>query len=469
MKNNANSAKVDLNTFRLTPMGRFWYALGDFGYNFMYYWINTYMVIYFTDTMGIKAGMVSVMLLAIRLFDALNDPIIGSMADRTRSRWGRYRPWYMAGSIVMSILIVVIFACNPNWEYNTRVIYMWIAYTAMTVASTCSNMPYTALGGCITANSEDRAKVSSLRMMLTNIASMLILIIAIPMIRTFSTGGEIGASGYFYAVLISCAIGCPLMVASCWNVKEVVTPPETQVKIPLNLQMRSMLRNKPAILLFIAQFCFAGINYGKPAILIYYWQYNVGDAGLATTYGIINLVAAVVGCGWLGPWLHRRMRHKGKVNMLLNLIVAVTHGLMFFFPAPSIIFWVLSFIGWLAFCAYLGIHFGCIGDIVDYGEYVSGVRCDGFLNAFLSIAQKAGAAIVPAISLAVLSAIHYVPNMQQTSEVLTAINCMTTLVPAAFGLLNVFIFMMYPISDDKQQEVLDELIRRRENAAAVVK
>ena len=115
---NRYQSEVDLNTFRLTPAKRVYYALGDFGYNFMYYWLSTYLMIYYTDTIGIPAATVSVMMLVVRIFDAVNDPIIGSLADRTKSRWGRYRPWFLVGSIAMATFIVLTFAASPDWTYN---------------------------------------------------------------------------------------------------------------------------------------------------------------------------------------------------------------------------------------------------------------------------------------------------------------------------------------------------------------
>ena len=178
-------------------MKRMYYALGDFGYNFMYYWLSTYLMIYYTDTIGIPAATVSVMMLVVRIFDAFNDPVIGSLADRTNSRWGRYRPWFMLGSIAMACFIVLIFAASPGWQMTSRLLWMWGIYLLLTVASTCSNMPYGALNGCITPDSEDRAKVSGLRMMFANVSSMVTVIIAVPLMIAFSSDGSASsARGY---------------------------------------------------------------------------------------------------------------------------------------------------------------------------------------------------------------------------------------------------------------------------------
>ena len=454
---------IDLRTFRLTPIKRFYYALGDFGYNFMYYWLSTYLMIYYTDTIGIPAATVSVMMLVVRIFDAFNDPIIGSLADRTHSKWGRYRPWFMIGSIAMATFIVLIFAASPDWSYTIRLAWMWIIYLLLTVASTCSNMPYGALNACITPDSEDRAKVSSLRMMFANTSSMVTVIIAVPLIRIFATDGSAtDARGYFFAVLITCLLGIPTMIISCWKTKEVVTPPPTQKTIPMKSQMQSLIKNRPVIVLIIGQFILGSVLYGRAAMLAYYWQYNAGNAGFATTYGWISLVAAIVGTGWLGNVLFSLLKHKGRVCALLNFITAASYLFMYFVTAPAISFWVLTFIGSMSFYAYMGVHFGAIGDAVDYGEYISGVRCDGFLSSFVSVANKAGGAVMPAIGAAVLAGMNYVANETQTTQVLTTINLFVTIIPAILSVINGVLYLIYPISTDKHKKIMNELIRRRE-------
>ena len=457
-------ANEDLKTYRLTPKKRVFYALGDFGYNFMYYWLSTYLTIYYTDTIGIPAATVSIMMLVIRIFDAVNDPIIGSLADRTHSKWGRYRPWFIIGSIAMASFIVLIFGASGGWSYSARLAWMWIIYILLTVASTCSNMPYGALGSCITPDSEDRAKASELRMMFANVSSMITVMIAVPLMRAFSPDGSAThETGYFWAVLITCLLGLPTMIISGMKTKEVVTPPPTQNIIPMKLQMKALFDNKPVIILILGQFILGCVIYGRAAMLSYYWQYNAGDAGFATTYGAISLVAAIVGTGWLGDALFRKFQHKGTACAVLNFITGAAYLIMFFTIAPSFLFWILTFIGSMSFYAYMGIHFGTIGDAVDYGEYVSGVRCDGFLSAFVSVANKAGGAVMPAIGVAVLGALNYVAKGNQTPEVLTAINCFISLIPGIISVINGVLYLFYPISTAKHKEIIAELIQRREN------
>lgn len=346
---------------------------------------------------------------------------------------------------------------------TSRLLWMWGIYLLLTVASTCSNMPYGALNGCITPDSEDRAKVSGLRMMFANVSSMVTVIIAVPLMIAFSSDGSASsARGYFWAVLITCILGLPTMIVSCCKTKEVLTPPPTQNKIPMNLQMKSLVKNKAVLILIIGQFILGCVLYGRAAMLAYYWQYNAGNAAYATTYGLIGLAATIVGTGWFGNFLFKRVRHKGKVCAVLNFITAGAYFFMYFTTAPSVMFWFLTFVSSMSFYAYMGIHFGAIGDAVDFGEFISGVRCDGFLSSFVSVANKAGGAVMPAIGAAVLAAMHYVAGGAQPAQILNAVNWFITLIPAILSLINAVFYLMYPISTEKHKEIMGELIRRRQ-------
>ncbi len=252
------------------------------------------------------------------------------------------------------------------------------------------------------------------------------------------------------------------MIVSCCKTKEVLTPPPTQNKIPMNLQMKSLVKNKAVLILIIGQFILGCVLYGRAAMLAYYWQYNAGNAAYATTYGLIGLAATIVGTGWFGNFLFKRVRHKGKVCAVLNFITAGAYFFMYFTTAPSVMFWFLTFVSSMSFYAYMGIHFGAIGDAVDFGEFISGVRCDGFLSSFVSVANKAGGAVMPAIGAAVLAAMHYVAGGAQPAQILNAVNWFITLIPAILSLINAVFYLMYPISTEKHKEIMGELIRRRQ-------
>ncbi|MCI8598822.1 MAG: SDR family oxidoreductase [Lachnospiraceae bacterium] len=289
---------VDANV-KLSLGERLNYALGDFGYNFIYYWISAYMMIFLTDSVGIAAGAVSTLVLVMRLFDAFNDPIIGSMADRTRSRWGRYRPWILIGGIALGISVALMFAARANWSNGTKLVYMWAMYLIVTVASTCCNMPFGAMGGVITSNAGERVKLSGMRMVFANIGLQGCGVIAIPLITLVggvAADGSYTANGYFLAVLITVIIGIPFLVWCACKTRERLQPPPTQDTIPLTKQF-GCLKNKYIFICVLCNFLAGIVMYGKMTMITYYFAYVCQDAGLMTTYSLINLVGAVAGAG----------------------------------------------------------------------------------------------------------------------------------------------------------------------------
>ena len=134
---------------------------------------------------------------------------------------------------------------------------------------------------------------------------------------------------------------------------------------------------------------------------------------------------------------------------------------MYWIPAPSAGFWILSLLAALLFGAYMGVHYGTMGDAIDYGELISGVRCDGFLASLTSLAMKCGGAVGPATSGALLAALNYMANTQQTPQVLNAIDLTISVIPCAICVVNAILYLFYPISQKKHKEIMDELIRRR--------
>ena len=179
------------------------FAISEFGYNSIHIWITAFMAIFFTDYIGVAATSVSLLMLVVRIFDAINDPIIGLLADRTRSKWGRYRPWVAIGGMVMSLLIILLFAAQPTWPMSVKVGWMWVIYILITVASTACNMPYGALNGVITSDTEERTKLSAIRMVFATIGSNFTNLIAATLILLLSGTNQTGNSARGYSLAVA--------------------------------------------------------------------------------------------------------------------------------------------------------------------------------------------------------------------------------------------------------------------------
>lgn len=458
----------ETSNVKLTFGERVNYAVSEFGYNAIYLWISAFMAIFFTDFIGVSAASVSLLLLLVRIFDAINDPIIGSVADRTRSKWGRYRPWVAIGGIIMSLLIVLLFAAQPTWSMPVKVAWMWIVYILITVASTCCNMPYGALNGVITSDSEERTKLSGVRMVFGNIGANFTSVAAASMILFFSgTGGtENTAQGYFWAVLITVILGLPTIVWSAAKSKERVQPPPEQMesgaKIPFKTQMQCLIGNKYALVCLFGQFLFGFLIYGRMTIMVYYFTYFVGDFSLYSITGIVGIITAIIGSGFLGPWLYKILKHKGRALFVGFGLTGLFFLPMFWFSPKGIAFWVFYALSNLFNTAASGLRYSCDGDNADYAEYKFGVRVDGFLASFVSLMLKAGGAVGPAILLAWLDGLGYTPNVAQNGAVLNALNLSMSVIPCVMCVAVALAFLfVYDLDSNKHTQIIKELEQRR--------
>ena len=451
---------VDAN-IKLTVGQRLNYAIAEFGYNFIYFWVSSYLMIYYTDIIGVAAGSVSLLVLVVRIFDAANDPIIGSIADRTRSPWGRYRPWVLLGGIALAITVFFLFNANPHWDTTTKVIYMWVLYITVTLASTCCNMPFGAMNGVLTSNANERVKLSGMRMVVANIGLNLAGVVAIPLVVAFSAaGGAQTAGGYRWAVLFCCVISVPTLAWTACKCREVLMPPPTQDHIPIKSQFKA-LANRYIFIAIFGNLLGGVVMYGKMSMLTYYFKYVSHDEGLMTTYSLLGMIGAVVGAGLIGPWAYGKLKNKGRVQFWNNLISCILCVVMYFFIAPSPVFFILTLIIGFGNGVTGSINYSLVPAAIDYGELKTGVRCDGCIASFVSTALKFGGAIGPALGGWALGYFGFVANVEQTAGVQSMLNFSVTIVPAICCLLTMIAFMFYDLNDEKHVQIREELDRRR--------
>ena len=452
---------VDAN-IQLSFKQRINYAVADYGYNAIYFWVSAYLMIYYTDVIGLSAAAISILVLAIRIFDAINDPFIGSLADRTKTRWGRFRPWIFGGGIALALSVILLFSANSGWSYGTKLFYVWFVYILVTLASTSCNMPFGALNGCLTSNAKERIKLSGMRMVFANIGLNIAGVVAMPLVIFFSfANGGINRNGYFWAVLLICLTGIPSLIWTAANTKEVLNPPPTQDKIALSDQFKTLFKNPYIMIIVLGMFVQGIIMYGRMTSLTYYFQYVSHQAALMSVYSIVNMAGAIFGAGFVASWSYGVLKNKGRVQALWQFISAISFAVMFFTVAPNPVFWVLSFICSIGAGVGGATAYGMIPDAIDYGEIKTGVRCDGFLASFTSTALKFGGAIGPAAIGAWLAFVHYIPGQEQSAQVIRGINMTVTLLPAVFSVLMGALYMAYNLDEKRHEEIRIELDNRR--------
>ena len=460
MSTPANTVNTNI---RFTKKQTFQFTFYEFGYNLIYTWVSSFLLIYYTDTIGVAAAAVSTLTLVVRLFDAINDPIIGSWADRTESKWGRYKPWVGLGGIGLAFATALLFAASPAWSNGGKIVWMWIMYILVTVASTCTNVTYHALNTVVTTDAKQRMTNSGLRMFIGSIGGSVAGMLAVPAVALASTlmkqSSSTSAPGYFVVIAICCVIGIFPMMSTARTAKEVVHVDNT-VQPPMKKRLSCFFRN-PYMLMVAASFLLLGCNmYGTQAIMMYYFTYFLGNPALYSLASMIGLVGSLLGSAVIVNLVYKVTKHKGKTMVLLSVIGAVSYFLMYLDPNCGILFWIGRFVSGLTCTACITAGFGMLPDACDYSEYKIGIRADGLLAALASLLMKTGGALAPAVMLALIDGAGYVPNAVQNASVMNILNMCSTIIPAVLSLLVGVCFLFYKLDDKKHSEIVTELAER---------
>lgn len=439
------------------------FSLIDGGYSMINYLLTAYLTIYLTDVIGVAAMVVSALLIIARIFDAVNDPIIGSLADRTKTKFGRYRPWILVGSIASGILVTLMFSNNPAWSNGGKAAYAIILYMVVTIATTSMYIPQLALNSVITSDNKQRGTIATLRMITSGLGTVVIPMVTMNLVMKFSGGQTATAGGYSKAVMLLCAIGSVLGIIGALVSKERLEPPKKQTsKIPMKQQMNAAFKN-PAILLLILCFIIFGfIAYGRNGVMLYYFTYYVGNVQLYSIMGLTGLVGTFVGPALVGSLLLKFVPHKGRSAPIALLVVGLCYTGMGFLMPTNPVWWVLTVIASIFQSAFATIAFAALPEACDNGELISGLRVDGFLSSGTSFGLKFGSAIGPAIFLSMFDAAGYVANAAQNERVLRLMNSTVTFIPAVMlFVVAVLMRVFYKISPDKHAEIVRELQARR--------
>lgn len=179
------------------------YGMGDVGCNFSWMFVGNFLMIFYTDVFGISMSAVAGLMLFSRFWDAINDPMIGSLTDKTKSRWGRYRPWLLIAAPLTAVILMLTFWAHPDWTSTAKITYMAVTYCILVLGYTCVNIPYGTLCGAMTQNIEERAKINTSRSVAAMIAIGIINIITVPLITRLGAGDD--KRGY---LMIAVIYGC---------------------------------------------------------------------------------------------------------------------------------------------------------------------------------------------------------------------------------------------------------------------
>lgn len=440
------------------------YGFGDMASNFFFHTFNLFLLYYYTDVVGLAPAAVGTMFFVVRLFDSFNDPIMGVIADRTETKYGKYRPWLLWMAIPYGLCGVAMFL-GPDLSEKGKLVYAYITYASMLVMYTAINIPYSALMGVITPDTRERTVVSSYRFFCAFGGQLLIGFSALPIIKLL--GGENEQLGFRLTMGLFAFISIGLFWYTFFATRERVKPPPTQQK-NLKQDLVELFGNLPWVILFLAAiFNLANIAL-RNAVTIHFIKYVVGSDGepylwfldqttLFFTLGSICMILGVVSTKYLN-------QHYDKRTLLLVLYTlnAIILGIFFVIPPDQyLLMLVINSLGNLVAGPTVVMVWAMYGDVADYGEWKFGRRATGLVFSGALFAMKFGLTVGGTLSGWFLGWFGFVANEVQSEQSLLGIRLLFSIFPMIFALANALMIYFYPLRDKQMLEIEAEMEKRK--------
>jgi glycoside/pentoside/hexuronide:cation symporter, GPH family len=441
---------------RLSFQEKLAYGLGDTASNFYFQFFNLFLVFYYTDIFGLAPLAVGTMMLTLRIFDALVDPAMGIIADRTSTRWGKFRPYILWGAIPYGIAGYAMFL-NPDLTQHGKLIYAYVTYGLMWVAYAAINIPYSALMGVMSPSSAERTSLSTFRFVCAFAGQFLIVRLVVPLKAFFGHGNE--AEGIRYTMLIFSVASVGLFFFTFAKTRERVLPPANQ-KGDFREDLANMLSNGPWVALFFSGL-FTLVNAAvRGGSIIYYFKYVVHDESRFTFYATGGSLAFIAGAASTKFFL--KLGDRRILMIVLMVLNALLMGSFYFIsPQSSTLLVVLNLVASYVVGPTPAILWAMYADSADYGEWKFGRRTTGLVFSALVFSQKVGLAMGTGALGWLLAYYGFVANVDQTAFSSHGINLMFSIYPAVLALLGAVAIFFYPISDRAMKDIERDLAMRR--------
>lgn len=434
------------------------YACGDAAANLAWRPLIAFLPIFYTDIFGLPAATVAVLLLITRLSDGVTDVIMGTIADRTETRWGKFRPWLLWTALPFGLLLALTFT-TPNLSSGGMLIYAYTTYILLTLAYTANNVPYSALMGVLTGNLLERTKISSFRFFGAYVGGGIALGLANFLIAKLGRGDD--QLGYQLSFIIFGILLAGFSLIAFFNTKERIKPPKEQ-RTNLKLDFKDLITNRPWIIILVIGFLWVTFNSIKQGSVMYYFTHYMGKVELAGLYMVLLIGASIVST-IITPKL-TEIFGKKKLFIIVMIATGLFTSLIYFAKASdSVLIFALGMISEVAAGVMPILFFAMLGDVADYSEYKNYRRSTGLVFSAGTFAMKFGGGVAGAVTMAVLSFFGYDGKVvEKTEEVLNGIRMNMSIIPTLFIIVAILIMLIYPLDTGKMIEIEKELKSRRE-------
>ncbi len=441
------------------------YGMGDAGCNMIGGAIMLFLNYFYTDIFGLAPALVGVLLLSVRVLDAVTDPIMGAIADRTQSRWGRFRPWILWISVPYVLFSVLMFT-TPEWTYDSKVIYAFATYFLMSLTYTAINIPYCSLGSVITNDPQERVSCQSYRFVMVGVATLILSMTLLPMADWFGSeafGVESKARGYQMAMGVLALIALVMFLFCFANVRERIKP-AVATNDALKADLKDVWKNDQWVRILLLTLCNVCPGFIRMAATMYYviWVMEKSTS-FATMFISIGVIGMMIGSTMAKVLTDRFC--KLSVFFWTNIVLAIfSVGFYFIDPHATMVIVGAYFILNIFHQIPSPLHWSLMADVDDYGEWKTGKRITGISFSGNLFFLKVGLAVAGAMVGFLLSYYGYDANAARQSDVaINGIMLLFTVIPGVGYLITAGVVRLLKVDRNLMKQIQIDLEKRRNN------
>jgi len=439
------------------------YALGDTAANFIFQTMVMFQLAFYTDTFGITAAAAGTLLVVVRFWDAIFDPIMGVLADRTNTKWGKFRPWVLWTAVPFGIMGFLTFL-TPDFDPSGKLIYAYVTYIVLMMVYSMNNLPYSALSGVMTGDLGERTSLSSYRFVFAMIAQLIIQGLALPMVSYFGKGNN--AVGYQYTMGIFSALAVVFFFITFSTTKERIQPAPNQ-KASVSQHFRDLMGNRPWVIMFALTIILFITLSMRGSVVLYYFTYfaDLKPDEITSHFSLFNVLGTVSTI--IGIFFSKRISlNYGKRNVFIGGLIGTAFftALFVFIPAHAIaVMFIMEILRQFAYGFTIPLLWAMMADVADYSEWKNNRRATAIVFSAIVFGLKAGLGFGGAITGWLLSSYGYIPKAVQTASVLSGIKLTMSIFPALTFAVCAVLLMFYPINKKLEVQITDELAERRKS------
>jgi GPH family glycoside/pentoside/hexuronide:cation symporter len=450
---------------------RAFYGFGDLASCLFWQTITLYLLFFYTDVFGLAAAAAGIMVAVSRALDAFFDVVIGMTADRTKSRWGKFRPYLLWMAVPLAVAAVLAFT-TPNFGPTWKLVYAYVTFILFMFLYSAINIPYTSLLGVISGDPIERTSSSSFKFIGAYLGGLIVSATALPFAKHFGHGDV--TKGWQMTLAIYGVAAVILFWITFLSTRERIQPIAKE-KTSVKNDLKDLSKNMPWFLLFIVTILFILFVCIRMSVTTHYFKYYIGEQEvslfgkiqkygfevLASAFNTIGTVFAILGV-ILVPWFAKLCGRKNATIILFVTALICTGAFYFFKPTDLLLIFVFQIVGSLAGGPISALLWVLYADTADYSEWKTGRRATGLVFSASIMSNKLGWAVGTMIAGMILAGTGYVANVVQNIDVQNGLKAMMSIIPVAAGAIALIILMFfYKLDESMMAKVKADLDERR--------